>query len=323
MLAACELLLRALSLSPGQYRLDAELGVDRVPHSLVFVGREGGAPLRFDRYGLNNDDAIWDRPGPRIGILGDSFVEAAEVPRAENWVARLDAALPGATVLNLGRAALGPAEMVALYRRIAAQERLDAVVVGLSDTDLDDLAADREIGPGCSLPPRQFSARQRATAALLAHSVLLTRLQQRLRLATSGPAMHATTPRPAPPMAETTPDPAMVTRLAACLQAIGAAQPTLVLLLPHGVLPQGPPGPPQQRRLASFRAAAAQAGLPVIDAAGGFGSDPLGDGRFVNGFANATLGGGHLNPLGHARLATLMQQALPPLLPGQLVVTRR
>src|SRR5918997_932340 len=95
-------------LSPRQFRLDAELGLDRPPFAEVLVGREGGARLRFDRHGLNNDDAAWDRPGPRVAILGDSFVEAVEVPRAENAVARLGAALPGATVLNLGRAAATP-----------------------------------------------------------------------------------------------------------------------------------------------------------------------------------------------------------------------
>jgi hypothetical protein len=42
-LLASEALLRAAYLSPGQYRLDPVLGVDRKPHSEVFVAIEGGA----------------------------------------------------------------------------------------------------------------------------------------------------------------------------------------------------------------------------------------------------------------------------------------
>src|SRR5918997_5359279 len=120
-----EALLRAAYHSPGQYRLDPVLGLDRVPHSEVFVAREGGARLRFDRYGFNNDDAIWERAGPRLAVLGDSFIEASELPREENAVSRLAAAFPGLAVLNLGRAGATLMQSVELFHRVAERERIE------------------------------------------------------------------------------------------------------------------------------------------------------------------------------------------------------
>jgi hypothetical protein len=180
-LAASDAALRSAWLSPRQFRLDAELGLDRPPFAEVLVGREGGARLRFDHHGLNNDAAAWDRPGPRVAILGDSFVEAVEVPRAENAVARLAAALPGATVLNLGRAAATPPQAVALLRRLAARgERFDLVVLALSDNDLGDMAASA-VGPGCAVAAHPPGLRRRVTAAVVQESPLLMRLQSRAR----------------------------------------------------------------------------------------------------------------------------------------------
>ena len=71
-----------------------------------------------------------------------------------------------------------------------------------------------------------------------------------------------------------------------------------------------------ERRYRLIREAAERAGVPVVDAWAAFGADPLGDGRLVNGFPNAVLGRGHLNALGHARLAEVLARAVPEALPG-------
>jgi len=315
-LLASDAMLRAAWLSPRQYRLDAELGVDRLPFSEVLVGREGGARLRFDRYGLNNDDAAWDRPGPRIGVLGDSFIEAVEVPRSENAVTRLAAALPGVTVLNLGRAAASPPQSVALYRRIAAHEHFDLLILALSDNDLREMAG-IPTGPGCTLASHPPGARQRLTAALVQESPLLTRLHQRARewvdeLRLPGAASPASGPDGADPAAEG----ALVARMAECVRTLAEGQPVALLVLPGGDLPRSPERLELGRhRLALYRAVAAAAGVPwVLDAWSAFGSDPLGDRRLVNGFANHILGAGHLNPAGHALLAGILAREVPALL---------
>ncbi len=326
-LAASDAALRSAWLSPRQFRLDAELGLDRPPFAEVLVGREGGARLRFDRHGLNNDDAAWDRPGPRVAILGDSFVEAVEVPRAENAVARLGAALPGATVLNLGRAAATPPQAVALLRRLAARgERFDLVVLALSDNDPGDMAASA-VGPGCAVAAHPPGLRRRVTAAVVQESPLLMRLQSRvrewgadLRWPSPGPAVAAAAPAPVPAapedLAVAAADGPLVARTAECVRALAGIGPLALLVMPGGDLPRAPERLERGRqRLALYRAVAEAAEVPwLIDAWSAFGADPLGDRRMVNGFANHVLGAGHLNPAGHALLVEILAREVPPLL---------
>ena len=314
-LLGSEALLRAAYHSPGQYRLDPVLGLDRVPHSAVFVASEGGARLRFDRYGFNNDDAVWDRPGPRLAVLGDSFVEAAEVPREDNAVSRLAALLPGTVVLNLGRAASTPMQSVELFDRVAARERIDALLFGLSDNHIWTLAGAEQTGPDCRMPERPPSPARRLSAEVVSRSALLVRMQARARDWRENPGLPSKAPAHAEPVWST--DTALTEQLAWCLDALAARRPLAVVLMPNGELPVTEKRLAHDRdRLGFYRAAAERAGVPVLDAWAAFGADPLGDGRLVNGFPNGVLGRGHLNALGHTRLSEVLARGVPDLFPA-------
>jgi lysophospholipase L1-like esterase len=133
-------------------------------------------------------------------------------------------------------------------------------------------------------------------------------MQQRVRDWMRDPGLPSSTP-PGPDGPDRSVKPGMVSQLAACLHVLAEGRPTAVALLPNSDLPV------TERRRASdrellrvYRQAAQRAGLPVIDAWTAFGADPFGDGRLVNGFPNAVLGRGHLNALGHARLAEVLAQ---------------
>lgn len=315
MLLGSEALLRAAYNSPGQYRLDPVLGLDRVPHSEVFVATEGGARLRFDRYGFNNDDAVWDRAGPRLAVLGDSFVEATEVPREHNAVSRLAAMLPGTVVLNLGRTASTPMQSVELFSRVAARERIDALLFALSDNHVWTLAAAAPTGPGCRMPERPLGHARRLAADVVSRSALLMRLQSRAREWREDPGLRSAAPAPAEPVWST--DTALAEQLAWCLAALAARRPLAVVLMPNGELPVTEKRLAHDRdRLLFYRGAAERVGVPVVDAWAAFGTDPFGDGRLVNGFQNAVLGRGHLNALGHARLAEVLARGVPGALPA-------
>jgi hypothetical protein len=196
-LLASEALLRAAYLSPGQYRLDPVLGVDRKPHSDVLVAIEGGARMRFDRHGFNNDDEVWDRPGPRLAVLGDSFTEAAEVPREENAVSRLAARLPGTVVVNLGRTAASPMHSVELFDRVAARERIDALVFAMSDTHAATLAGTEPTGPDCRMQGRPVSRARQMVAGVVSQSALLARMHGRAREWRDDPGLPSKTTAPA------------------------------------------------------------------------------------------------------------------------------
>lgn len=315
-LLGSEALLRTAYHSPGQWRLDPVLGLDRVPHSDVFVATEGGARLRFDRHGFNNDDALWDRPGPRLAVLGDSFVEAAEVPRERNAVSRLAAALPpGVVVLNLGRAASTPMQSVELFERVAARERIDALLFALSDNHVWTLAGAAPTGPDCRMPEQPLRPARRLAAEVVSRSALLTRMQSRAREWRENPGLPSAGPPPAEPVWST--DAALTEQLAWCLSALAARLPLAVVLMPNGEPPLTEKRLAHDRdRLQFFRAAAGRAGVQAVDAWAAFGADPFGDGRLVNGFPNAVLGRGHLNEHGHARLAEVLARAVPGALPA-------
>lgn len=325
-LVVCELVLRTTYYSPGQWRLDPVLGQDRVPHSLVLDAGEGGTPLHFDRYGLNNDDAVWDRVGRRVALLGDSYVEAEHLPRPQNFASLLGQAWPGQIVLNLGRYGLSPPQMVALYRRMAAKERLDFVVLSLSDDDIIDLEkAPPE--PGCGLPEQSPGWRRRLTAAAAGHLVVLQRLQQRARdwARGTGAQLHALlagASHPADGVAADHPDDgALAAMLAECISAVTDSAPAAVVLLPGNADPAPTNRVEHQaleRRLRILHEAVARSGATtVIDARAELGEDPLGDGRLIRGFPNNVLGDGHLNALGHAVLAGRLAAELRPALGGE------
>jgi lysophospholipase L1-like esterase len=233
------------------------------------------------------------------------------VPRAENTVSRLAALRPDLVLLNLGRAALTPPQAVELHRRLTERERFDLLLLNLSDNDLNDLAATPELGPDCRLPEHPLGWRRRVMASLVGASTLLTRMRLRAREWWDGLHTGATAPADAA-------DPGLEARLVSCLRRIAARQPMIVAILPDGRRPLTAASQAAGRdRVALYTRAAREAGaVAVIDAWSAFGPDPLGDGRMVNGFPNSTLGKGHFNPLGHARLAEVLAEGLAPLLPA-------
>ena len=158
------------------------------------------------------------------------------------------------------------------------------------------------------MPERPVGAAQRLRAELVGQSSLLVRMRQRLQDWWRDPG-----PAPAGPPAPDGPDrsvkPGMASRLVECLVVLATGRPTAVALLPNSDLPATEGRRASDRELLQvYRRAAERARLPVIDAWAEFGADPLGDGRLVNGFPNAVLGRGHLNALGHARLAEVLAQ---------------
>jgi hypothetical protein len=73
----------------------------------VFCNEMGQYVVYFsDEHGFHNPQGIWSSPRLDLAVLGDSFVQGACVPSAENFVALLRAEHPA--TLNLGMVGNGP-----------------------------------------------------------------------------------------------------------------------------------------------------------------------------------------------------------------------
>ena|GEM_PF-2262081 len=93
------------------------------PGADTYFCNEGYGLIRYrsDRFGLRNDDSLWDRLGEvRAVAIGDSFIHGACVEAGDTPTARLSAG--GLTTLNLGVAANHP-----VHYRFAARAFLPAI----------------------------------------------------------------------------------------------------------------------------------------------------------------------------------------------------
>lgn len=81
----------------------------------VYCNESGFWPIvRTDRYGFNNDDAVWDRPDRRVLIVGDSFAAGACVNQEDTVAGHLRRM--GYAAASLGTGGNGPLLQLATLR---------------------------------------------------------------------------------------------------------------------------------------------------------------------------------------------------------------
>ncbi len=124
---ASELGLQALSLGgcvPGA-KVACHSPLGRV--YWTFEGRNSG---RMNLWGWHADRRTFEGDGPRVVLIGDSFVEALEVSRSEATGPRLEAELAdGTQVVPLGRGATGPGHYLETLDYALERHGPDRVVV--------------------------------------------------------------------------------------------------------------------------------------------------------------------------------------------------
>ena len=99
--------------------------------------REGFAHLRFNSFGMQNDEVpLLKPPGTlRIAVLGDSYVESIQVDRSQNYCSLLAKELSQklhrpVQVLNFGVANYSIAQDYLRYQNLARQFKPDLVILG-------------------------------------------------------------------------------------------------------------------------------------------------------------------------------------------------
>jgi len=155
------------------------LGWMHTPNTeILYERQEFRVPVRFSSAGLRDREyAIRKPPGTfRIAWLGDSFVEALQVPLDSCAAKRLEAALAPLSsqrieVLNFGVSGYGTCQQLLLLEDLALRFEPDLVLAQYYFNDLDD---DRRFG-ACSLdatgalqvaPARALSLRTRTIDGL-------------------------------------------------------------------------------------------------------------------------------------------------------------
>lgn len=125
-------LLRPASL----YRAVDSLGYEHLPDLRVRVNTERAVDIITDREGYRVGAAGRTEAGARVLIIGDSFMEAIEVPYEASLAGLLQQSLPSAigrpvAVRNAGARGYGPSRYRIATARALARERFDAVLVSL------------------------------------------------------------------------------------------------------------------------------------------------------------------------------------------------
>ncbi len=144
-LAAAEVLLRFLTQNhPKVNRLDPVLGWRPRPGLRFHYEREGSAEIAINAAGFRDIDHPRRKPPGtwRIAVLGDSVVEAREVPIEETFWKRLETMLPTGSarrveVLNFGVNGYSTAQSLLTLERVALDYEPDLVIqVFFTGTDV-------------------------------------------------------------------------------------------------------------------------------------------------------------------------------------------
>jgi lysophospholipase L1-like esterase len=146
-LVVAEIVLRVFDIGYGTAPLESDPVLHHVhPRSYEFrvhqvSGEYGGHLVRYDEQGRTCDpdhpavDA--SRAAYRVAFLGDSYVEATQVPYADSFVGRLQAGAPNAALRNYGVSSYSPLFYLVQWRTEIAAFHPTHVFVMIFSNDVD------------------------------------------------------------------------------------------------------------------------------------------------------------------------------------------
>ncbi len=293
--------------SPSGQDFDPELGWAWRPGATVLNKKEGGVPFVVSPEGLN--DAPLAPKGQRLRVLGfgNSFMEALQVDRDDNYTSLVERARPDIDFLNLARSAMGPAHYPVVLQRYTHTEP-DLLVVSLGEGDLVHL-----MGPtvavrdgGVHLVLEQKDRIKDLFGPLITRSALATHLMRRMKPVVMNVLAMDMLDGPATPPATLDLE-AADARLVEVLRHLRRSAPVLLLDVPQLRYLRGGEtelGDPDES--ATYARAATLAGVDYLDAGPALRDAYAIGGQPGHGFDNLRIGTGHLNERGHAAVAAAL-----------------
>jgi len=304
-----EIVVRLCVVSPAKINHDPELGPMKAAYVDVLRTYEGFSRFTTDAYGFNNDALPMHLPAQRLLILGDSFVEAEQVNRTDNFVARLNA-LPRVLAYNAGISGIDPRAFSVLLARFQPILHPTRLILCVNGGDLSALTSTRL--PHDDAP----TGVKRWLQPLFAHSALMTHLNwkyksewvawwQKLR-GVQDEVKHTE--------ADVVSQKKIQRNLLNWQQLLSLWKqqgvPMLLLVMP--AISYTPNGvvildSPEADAMADV---AKKLGVDVLRLEQAFADDFRQSGRVALGFSNSHLGSGHLNAQGHRIVADLLRDHL-------------
>ena len=326
-----EVLVRTFLVSPSNIPDDAVLGWHWPRNSTFLTETEAGyRRVSTNALGLN-DDPIGPRDGRmRFLVLGDSYVEAFQVPRQKNFMHLIEHDMPRFQIINAGQSGLDPISELVVFDRLDEKLSPDGVILVLDNGDRTDLLTDgikvrhcpgsRAIC-GYELPTKSPGALKRWLKPVMARSALITFLLRKYKepvdkvLAKLQPTVpHAGASHALngwEDLAQSDIEPLLKLLFA----RIHGRGPLIVVFIPGLEFTADE----HTNRLGSkiFAAAIARAarevGVPLVDARDALSEAYAKHDQPPLGFDFSILGANHLNTLGHRALANALEKELAKL----------
>jgi hypothetical protein len=308
-----EIIVRFLVLSPAQEVFEPRLGYIHAPHAHILRTYEGYARFDLDQFGLNNDALPTHLPKIRLFVVGDSFVEAYQVMREENFISHLHEQWQDALLFNAGSSGAAPDTSWTAFDLLQSQVQPTHILLCVNASDLYELlpAQERRNGKGeLTGLYRAIDQPSRWTPLklwLYGHSALITHLKwkyehdirawwtekneqqiARKHHELQGKALQGA-----------------VERWRFVLQQFQHADiPVTVLMMPElEYLPHQQVRQKIRQGRVVLTQEAERMGIPVLDSNAVFARDFEQTGVPAIGFANTHYGKGHINTHGHQVLA--------------------
>lgn len=321
LVALAEAGVRLFVVAPAAIQPHQELGWLYVPNASVLHTSEGYASHTMNASGFN-DRTPGNAQEPHLVVLGDSFVEALQVDASDNFTSVAESLSSCTHVLNAGRSGISPLHFSALYAHASRSVTVTGMVATLSPGDFRDIRSAKlettvnETGQIIDLnfEPSKLNPTRLKLDRVLRHSALATYALNRLKALRAAPANPANERNRQPD------DINELRRAGEILNVVMSrfeqTHPKAVLYLPElNYLPDRRAEPTElsTRFLELVTQAARRHDMVLIDTTDALIQWYELEGQPGHGFANNSMGNGHLNPDGHRvvaqRLADWLEQS--------------
>ncbi len=185
-----ELLVRYTITSAATSISDSEIGWIYKPHSTIFHTKEGWASNTTNSLGFNDDEIINTKTHEAILFLGDSFTEALQVDRTNNFTSLIEKQRPCINSMNASRSGLSPIQYPVILNRFLDKTEISKTIMVLSFGDMNDINKDKSIIIRDSahspitkiiLKKKKLGWVRKKTDIILSHSALATFFKNRIK----------------------------------------------------------------------------------------------------------------------------------------------
>jgi hypothetical protein len=195
-LIAVEIVLRLFFASPARIVHDAALGWHYAPNtSFLMPDQDSGyRRLSTNALGLNNPPIGPKAGRKRVVVLGDSYVEAVQLPRRASFIGILRHDEPAYDFVNLGRSGLDPLDEEVYFAELAPKLQPDGAIMVVNFRDQYDILGTklRVVRCGSAICDYRLAGEQRSASRELlnrieSYSALATFLAQKYQAFLQGP----------------------------------------------------------------------------------------------------------------------------------------